>query len=223
MPLLPSFIRVCRRRLGKAVHRRCVSVALLVIYVAVAAGVPLPLEPRAQTSGTPFPCMAGRCGCLSAEHCWRSCCCHSLAERIAWARAHRVRPPEDALAVARQSGLDVSWFDDSSKDCVSETIDREDSGHRESQLVELASTKRCCLSNHRHRSAPTVTQGSVIGIRALACHGVVQNLVTATPTLVSARSEFCFSLPLFAWLGPHESFRPVSISLCPAVPPPELA
>jgi len=32
------------------------------------------------------------CGCATAEQCFASCCCHTPAQRLAWARAHRVAP-----------------------------------------------------------------------------------------------------------------------------------
>jgi hypothetical protein len=49
---------------------------------------------------TPFPCMFSRCACKTAADCWRSCCCHSLSERLAWARKRRIEPPAEALAEA---------------------------------------------------------------------------------------------------------------------------
>ncbi len=45
----------------------------------------------------PFPCMFSRCGCQSAEQCWRGCCCQSLSERLAWARKNNVEPPAFVL------------------------------------------------------------------------------------------------------------------------------
>ncbi len=47
-----------------------------------------------------FPCMLSRCACKTASDCWRSCCCHSLAERLAWARKRNIEPPAEALAQA---------------------------------------------------------------------------------------------------------------------------
>src|SRR6478609_8661381 len=48
--------------------------------------------------------------CASPEQCWRSCCCHSLAERMAWAQVHGVRPPEYAIAEARRARIDLAWL-----------------------------------------------------------------------------------------------------------------
>jgi hypothetical protein len=75
-------------------------------YVLVASGLPLPLgtvspvesnSPAAKRlagkdRSKPFPCMDKPCGCASAEQCFSNCCCHTPAERLAWAKAHQVEP-----------------------------------------------------------------------------------------------------------------------------------
>lgn len=82
--------------------QRVVTWVVLVAYVAIAAGVPLPAGAivdaaipsvaagllAAKDRSRPFPCMNSPCGCATAEQCFRACCCHSVAERIAWARRH---------------------------------------------------------------------------------------------------------------------------------------
>jgi hypothetical protein len=32
------------------------------------------------------------CGCATAEQCFTNCCCHTLAERLAWAKARGLEP-----------------------------------------------------------------------------------------------------------------------------------
>jgi hypothetical protein len=44
----------------------------------------------------PFPCQDNPCGCQNAEQCWTSCCCYTVEEHWAWARAHNVEPPSYA-------------------------------------------------------------------------------------------------------------------------------
>ena len=78
---------------------------LILGYGLVALGLPLPLgieRPDASPSpaGTkllaakdrsqPFPCMDSPCGCATAEQCFRDCCCTTFAERLAFARRHRL-------------------------------------------------------------------------------------------------------------------------------------
>src|SRR5690348_752334 len=105
MPAFFKFLRV-----SASVRRRCVTGVLLAVYVATASGVPLPTGGIAKKSGELFPCADCACGCASAEQCWRSCCCHSLAERMDWARVHGVRPPDFAIAEAKRSRIDVAWL-----------------------------------------------------------------------------------------------------------------
>jgi hypothetical protein len=73
-------------------------------YAFAAAGIPLPVV-SSNKSNELFPCATSGCGCDSAERCWRSCCCHTLAERLAWAAENGVTPPAFALAEARRTGL----------------------------------------------------------------------------------------------------------------------
>lgn len=50
----------------------------------------------------PFPCMDKPCGCRNAEQCFRSCCCSTKTERIAWAKQHAVSEEFIALATEAQ-------------------------------------------------------------------------------------------------------------------------
>lgn len=74
-------------------------------YVLVAAGVPLPAGSMAagasrnsaaakrlagKDRSVPFPCMDSPCGCVTAEQCFESCCCHTPAELLAWATARNL-------------------------------------------------------------------------------------------------------------------------------------
>jgi hypothetical protein len=73
----------------------------LTLFVFAVSGLPIPL-PLAKDLSRPFPCMFDACGCRSAEQCWRSCCCHIARERLAWAKAHQVRPPAVVVAAAKR-------------------------------------------------------------------------------------------------------------------------
>lgn len=85
-----------------SVLRRAVAWAMLALYGLVTSGLPLPvLSPpegtvAAKVAGKdrsrPFPCMDKACGCDSAERCFTSCCCHTPAETLAWAKARGLEP-----------------------------------------------------------------------------------------------------------------------------------
>jgi len=84
--------------------RRIIAWLAILGYTLVASGLPLPLgnmcadatnSPAAKRlagkdRSKPFPCMDKPCGCATAEQCFSSCCCHTLAERLAWAKLHNV-------------------------------------------------------------------------------------------------------------------------------------
>lgn len=91
--------------ISAAHHKRTTIWLAIVGYGLLASGLPLPVgfpAPRgdavtdarlaAKDRSRPFPCMDKPCGCATAEQCFTNCCCHTPAERLAWAKAHRVEP-----------------------------------------------------------------------------------------------------------------------------------
>lgn len=85
----------------EAVLPRVTTWLVLVAYVLVVSGLPLPFgaarvdaaaEKRLATKdrSQPFPCMDKPCGCATAEQCFTRCCCNTPSETLAWARTHRV-------------------------------------------------------------------------------------------------------------------------------------
>jgi hypothetical protein len=76
----------------------------LLAYTVLAIGVPIPAG-GLPASGEVFPCMNHRCGCHSAEQCWRDCCCMTMAEKLAWARENKVAPPDYVLAEVKSRSL----------------------------------------------------------------------------------------------------------------------
>ncbi|MGC3970299.1 MAG: hypothetical protein QM775_24100 [Pirellulales bacterium] len=90
-----------RCRLASLLRRALVWVAL-VNYTALTLGLPIPAAAMAPggLSGEAYPCRDHRCGCVSAEQCWKSCCCFSHDEKMAWAERHGVTPPAYVIALA---------------------------------------------------------------------------------------------------------------------------
>jgi len=52
--------------------------------------------------------MHRHCGCRSAEQCWRGCCCFTNQQKVAWAKAEGVAPPEYVVAAAQQETAQVA-------------------------------------------------------------------------------------------------------------------
>lgn len=84
---------------------RAVAWLMLVTYVVVASGLPLPIAGGSPAVGSatatqladkdrsrPFPCLDKPCGCATAEQCFAACCCNTPAELLAWASTHDLDP-----------------------------------------------------------------------------------------------------------------------------------
>ncbi len=200
----------------KSLRRRSLSAALLAAYITTAAGVPLPSGAKPQASGEAYPCANCACGCASAEQCWRSCCCHTLAERFAWAHEHKVRPPEYAIAQARVAGVDVAWLGiPNNVTCCAHKSNDERPACCQAHAA-------CCA--HKNAQQQKKNGGDrIVAWRALACHGHSLHWLTAITTLVVVRPEVSQHLPLVAWLGPAVSDVAEKITTYPEVPPPKRA
>jgi len=221
----------CRNYDRDGLGRRCLCVALLAGYLVTAAGVPLPLPYRPVTSGELFLCAASKCGCDSADRCWRSCCCHTLAERVAWARRHGVRPPEFALAKARAAGFIVTWPADTSATsqqhgacCEAPTrIVKVDCCQEElSSAVSTGISSSYCEMADGEQSAPQ-SDDAIVAWRAMKCRGQSTNWLAAVPTLILIRVVSVERPPIVERLGPAASDCAEGIADDPTVPPPELA
>jgi hypothetical protein len=224
-----------RNLLRSSNGRHCVAMLLLSAFVVTSAGIPLPLSKTSMMRGEIFPCAMNRCGCDSAERCWRSCCCHTLAERLAWARRHGVRPPAFALAKARAAGLDLAWLADasqmrqsSSRCCAEKPPSGVPASCGTNAALAHSVNTASCRATVRGEAQPDNVTGenewdSTVAWRALACHGHVMNWLAAVPTFCVPCLERLHDLPLTAWLSPTVSDLAEGVSDSPAVPPPERA
>lgn len=70
---------------------------LLGFYLFAVSGLPVPLAEASSSLVVRYPCEDSQCGCQNAAACWKSCCCHTLAEKLAWARRNGVAPPAAVL------------------------------------------------------------------------------------------------------------------------------
>lgn len=81
------------------------AVALSVVLFVCIRILPIPLAPTTgleKDRSAPFPCQNRPCGCRSADQCWKKCCCFSNAQKLAWAKANGVHPPEYVVAAAKK-------------------------------------------------------------------------------------------------------------------------
>ena len=96
-------------KLNRKFWRRNVRglLSLSVLLGVCAILLPLPFAPLPQNSpdkdsSEPFPCQHRPCGCHSAEQCWKKCCCFDNNQKIAWAKANKVRVPDYVLHAAKK-------------------------------------------------------------------------------------------------------------------------
>jgi hypothetical protein len=230
---MPSVFR--NDRANRQRFRRGTSAMLLAAYLLTAAGVPLPAGSKPTSTTELFACATSNCGCKTAEQCWQSCCCHTLAERIAWARKHGVRPPEFAIAEARSAGFDLSWLENPSNAvlackadncCTTEKDPAPRSCCETGTKTTPAKIAHACCS---HDSKSQTVQGAdtststILVWQAFKCKGQSMNWLAAVRQLIVVRPFDCQTLPVVAWLGPAPSDHAVVASDDPAVPPPERA
>jgi hypothetical protein len=219
---------------GYLCGRRSISAALVAVYFTTAVGIPLPTGSTHKSSEV-YPCADHACGCDSAEQCWRSCCCFTMPERFAWARRHGVRPPEYAIAAARESGIDLAWLgvlNKSGANCYHADADGDQDAadamggccHAKANSCE-SGNRSCCA----HETAPDQKTNTkqkrsrFVAWQALGCHGHSLNWLAAVPSLVVVQLVASDEVVLVAWLGPAISDAPCHISSPPDVPPPERA
>jgi hypothetical protein len=80
--------------------RRTTGFALALAQLLASASWAIPVSSRAKETGRPYPCMNRPCACTSYDECWAGdCCCFTLEEKIAWAAANSITPPNHVLSL----------------------------------------------------------------------------------------------------------------------------
>jgi hypothetical protein len=192
--------------------------AVAVVYLLIVSGFSLPISSGdLKDHSTPFPCMDSPCGCKDAEQCWRHCCCHTLAERLAWARENGVTPPEFALAEARAQGIDLHGVCDGDCDgdchagtktccCCCKSHDHD---------AEIASQASAAKSTNAKRKAAS----GVILLSALKCGGFAGDFVGVGVAVPPLANNWTFSLdPTGSVI--QQSAQLFDVAFPPPVPPP---
>jgi len=235
---------------GSRFIRRAITWALLGLYCLVASGLPLPMGTRplgtlptalgtakpggdrvatsrlaAKDRSRPFPCMDKACGCATAEQCFANCCCHTPAERLAWARVHKVEPAVLAMLearIARQSMKPV---------VAVQTPAAAQGSSLGSCCATAAAAPRpsCCASaataalDAEHENEPTPRRQVIVLRALLACGGLAAEwFALGGGGLPPPRVEFVLCAgreePLVA-----ADETPFRLAAPPAAPPPRAA
>lgn len=196
-------------KVGRTTAGRWVTTFVTVWYALIVIGVPLP-APRHVFSER-FPCENCHCGCSSAEHCWKHCCCHTLEERLAWAKRAGDEPPSFIRQQLLSANTDPA--------CCTRHTDA--STPATTRSGQQPTTRTCCASTATCRTANAPYQ-SLDGWRALACQATGNQWTLATPTIPAAPMSAADTQQRIEWIiAPH---RPLALNpyLSPPVPPPRL-
>jgi hypothetical protein len=233
--------------------------ACLIGYVLVASGLPLPIgtTPTGRASqgdriaagrlagkdrSRAFPCMDKPCGCATAEQCFTSCCCHTPAESLAWARAHDVDAAvlaslERRVAASLPQATGCCSSAKSASCCDETSTPKSAAGTSccSAAAATVAPVAACCATAaHPAIAMPeepatspddhtpvAATLTSVVLRAMLACSGLAAEWFAASgalpPPLVTlpAATTIVASIPLRHWLA-------VSVPASPDTPPPRV-
>lgn len=158
-----QFLKRQLRWPGRRTRDYAVVAAALVGLFASTIGIPI-VERARKGGDQAFPCQDQACGCTTAEACWRGCCCSSPSQRLAWAKAHGVQPPEELLLQVRQQSQDVlPPHEAQSSDSLpgkptatgNEVVRQDDAepSHNHTQVAAATATaeKACCHKDRNDR------------------------------------------------------------------------
>lgn len=203
-------IRPIRKRLRHAARPLCTWSAAL-LYLILVSGLPLPMSTLVGSAATqkdrsqPFPCMDSQCGCRTADQCWQSCCCHTPAERVAWARTHGVTLPECVLAQVDGQSKQQSACDEHG-DCAS-----------------CGAGASCCDTEEPASDLEHLKSGSsVVLIQALECQGIGTNWLAAAIAIPVVEFDLSVTIPAIEWTSTQPPHDYAAIPASPPVPPPRL-
>jgi hypothetical protein len=161
-PRRRSSWRLCARRLSAGLA--------FIAYLLTCFGLPLPAV-VAKDQSEPYPCMDHPCGCLSAEQCWRHCCCFTPEEKFAWAQAHDVAPPPYA---EQPTGHSRSPRCTSCRTCASRASSTCPDAHASCRKHYQAGCQQAAEQAPGQSASPTAKPTGrhwVLGMTALGCRG----------------------------------------------------
>ena len=178
--------------------------------------------------------MNSPCGCATADQCFRDCCCTTLAERLAFARRHRLDGSLIASLEARMLGAgELAERKPQGARCASDRPAKAKSCcdlEHEPQAPSAAAGDNCCndavaADSIETDPAPMVEQGRVrqVTLRAmLACKGLVTSWLAVGGAPPTPRFEITGMLPPQAWVELLDVTGEDPL-LVPVPPPPKVA
>ena len=228
--------RASRRRRWR---RGALALLLIANQVVICAGLPLPAVAAApqKDRGQPFPCMDRPCGCMNAQQCWRSCCCFSMQEKLAWAEAHHIEPPAYVREEAEREARESKRTRETCPAC-GHCSQRSGPTSQTGSVCAAGSAERASCPNCAKQASPraelrqTPQQGKVpepqplstrwvVWIMALGCQGHdALGLLAHSPALPAFHFAFPLDEPRFVEPVSIATFPVRFFSVSPPDPPP---
>lgn len=202
------------------------TAAVAVLYLALSFGLPLPQLRIAnrKDQSRPYPCLSRACGCLTYEQCWAGdCCCMTMSEKLAWARANAVEPPESALCKSASESDECEWCgqtDATKQSCCGTGKTTRNKSDSCCQPVRSAKPGRSCCKE----SAPNSGNEPIrwlVAADVFKCHG--QSSAGLLPVLIATEPPLPFTFVAEVVSVDCLSLidvSPFAISFVPDPPPP---
>jgi hypothetical protein len=216
--------------------RKAAAVLTLLSHLFATFGFPLPapFSSSIKDASQPFPCQNRPCGCLTAEQCWAGdCCCFTLEEKLAWAEANGIEPPEHVrpLVELRKSRVANAQ----KKSCCAESHSGSHPSSSSCCSHSDSSESYCCnqdsdnpvpKSQCPHCDPKPTSKGPsgvrwIVGIFAQNCRGSSLAMqFQLHPVIVSDVTQILLERPgPLDWVAP-QMVHIASISHSPPKPPP---
>jgi len=193
--------------------RRIISGLLLVWLGLLQFPLPIALRAAGTSSSdkdlsTPFPCMNRPCGCRSAEDCWKSCCCTTKAERIAFVVEHGLDMP----AALKEADEETP----APRACCS----KKNAGATCQSCSHDSKTAACDTCQRQKKPA---RKGVVLLSAAMKCKGLTSMLVQFGGAVIPANAPLPELVPIAQGFVTLLDDLQAGITLSPPAPPPRIA
>ena len=160
-----NFWRGQRRRLIGLLTLTSIILSVMPIRVSLPS-------PQEKDTSQPFPCQHRPCGCRSAEQCWKGCCCFTNSQKVAWAKSHRVQPPEYVVTAAEREKDECH---SASSSCCSKKKPSTTASSSTLRGADATTGASCCSHKNDRARVNEVTERKrtsiVIGVFAQECQG----------------------------------------------------
>jgi hypothetical protein len=208
--------------------QKAISASLLAWFICLQlpwSFSPQSLIPYKQT-GEAFFCMGRSCGCMTAEQCWKNCCCSTQSQRIAWATKNGHKIPGWVLVksatLTEESETETKLSTASGKPhacCLKDADSHVTPTSSVTCTKTSEKTPSCCSKKSSSKQTPKTAPG-LVWEQVQKCQGqqqfwaLVSTIAPVSHTAhISFAHELCETLML-------SNARIASQADQPAIPPP---